>query len=88
MIKLSVGPSPWLDWLGTSLVRSRRPSMSGFAGSSHESIGCRGERAAGVFCEAEAGMMWGDRGSLYWLMRPDDLAARRFGVASFTWQCT
>jgi hypothetical protein len=35
-----------------------------------------------------AGMMWGDRGTLYWLIRPGDLAARRFEEASFTWQCT
>jgi uncharacterized protein YwqG len=35
-----------------------------------------------------AGMMWGDCGTLYWLIRPDDLAARRFEEASFTWQCT
>jgi Domain of unknown function (DUF1963) len=35
-----------------------------------------------------ARMMWGDRGTLYWLIRPSDLAARRFEEASFTWQCT
>ncbi len=35
-----------------------------------------------------ARMMWGDCGTLYWLIRPDDLAARRFEEASFTWQCT
>ena len=34
-----------------------------------------------------AGMMWGDGGTLYWLVRPGDLAARRFEAASFTWQC-
>jgi uncharacterized protein YwqG len=32
-------------------------------------------------------MMWGDSGILYWLIRPDDLAARRFDGAAFTWQC-
>ncbi|MGI5170407.1 YwqG family protein [Spirillospora sp. CA-253888] len=35
-----------------------------------------------------AGMRWGDIGTLYWLIRPHDLAAHRFGAASFTWQCT
>jgi uncharacterized protein YwqG len=35
----------------------------------------------------DADMMWGDSGSLYWLMRPDDLAAGRFDRALFTWQC-
>ena len=34
-----------------------------------------------------ARMMWGDVGSLYWLIRPGDLAARRFEAASLTWQC-
>ena len=36
----------------------------------------------------DAGMMWGDGGSLYWLMRPADLAARRFDAAAFTLQCS
>ncbi|MFI9308704.1 YwqG family protein [Streptomyces triculaminicus] len=35
----------------------------------------------------DAGMMWGDLGSLYWLIRPQDLAERRFDRAMFTWQC-
>ncbi|MGW1893934.1 YwqG family protein [Streptomyces sp. NPDC002004] len=36
----------------------------------------------------DAGMMWGDCGSLYWLIRPEDLAERRFDRAMFTWQCS
>ena len=35
----------------------------------------------------DANMMWGDCGALYWLIRPEDLAARRFEAAMFTWQC-
>jgi uncharacterized protein YwqG len=35
----------------------------------------------------DAGMMWGDCGCLYWLMRPDDIGARRFDAAEFTFQC-
>ncbi|KNB53276.1 YwqG family protein [Streptomyces caatingaensis] len=35
----------------------------------------------------DAGMMWGDCGTLYWLVRPEDLARRRFDRAMFTWQC-
>lgn len=31
-------------------------------------------------------MMWGDCGTLFWLMPPDDLAERRFDRALFTWQ--
>ncbi|MFJ8863723.1 YwqG family protein [Streptomyces sp. NPDC102451] len=34
-----------------------------------------------------ADMMWGDTGVLYWLIRPEDLAERRFERAMFTWQC-
>ncbi|MFG3253684.1 YwqG family protein [Streptomyces sp. NPDC048172] len=34
-----------------------------------------------------AGMEWGDAGTLYWLIRPRDLAACRFDRAMFTWQC-
>lgn len=38
--------------------------------------------------EDAAGMMWGDCGALYWLIRPQDLADRRFDRAMFTWQCS
>jgi uncharacterized protein YwqG len=34
-----------------------------------------------------ADMLWGDRGILYWMIRPEDLVARRFDRAAFTWQC-
>ncbi|MFI8203905.1 YwqG family protein [Streptomyces sp. NPDC085937] len=37
--------------------------------------------------EEAADMMWGDAGALYWLIRPEDLAERRFERAMFTWQC-
>ncbi|GAA3030085.1 hypothetical protein GCM10020000_03420 [Streptomyces olivoverticillatus] len=36
----------------------------------------------------DADMMWGDCGALYWLIRPEDLAERRFDRAMFTWQCS
>lgn len=42
---------------------------------------------AQVDTDDDAGMMWGDCGALYWLIRPEDLAARRFDRAMFTWQC-
>lgn len=35
-----------------------------------------------------ATMMWGDVGKLYFMIRPDDLQARRFDKARFTWQCS
>ncbi|MFA7763935.1 DUF1963 domain-containing protein [Streptomyces sp. NRRL S-448] len=35
----------------------------------------------------EADMMWGNVDTLYWLIRPADLAAGRFDEASFAWQC-
>lgn len=34
-----------------------------------------------------AGFMWGDCGVLYFMIRPQDLAAGAFDRASFTWQC-
>lgn len=34
-----------------------------------------------------SGMMWGDVGTLYWLIQEPDLAAGRFDRAVFTWQC-
>ncbi|MFI5942418.1 YwqG family protein [Streptomyces uncialis] len=38
--------------------------------------------------EDAAAMMWGDAGALYWLVRREDLAQRRFERAMFTWQCS
>ncbi|MEV7401608.1 DUF1963 domain-containing protein [Streptomyces sp. NPDC091267] len=38
--------------------------------------------------DAAADMMWGDVGTLYWLIRPQDLRDRRFDRAMFTWQCS
>ena len=35
-----------------------------------------------------AKMRWGDLGKLYFMIRPDDLRARRFDQARFAWQCT
>ncbi|MCQ8772430.1 YwqG family protein [Streptomyces telluris] len=43
---------------------------------------------AQIDSDDDAGMMWGDCGALYWLIRPEDLAARRFDRAMFTWQCS
>ncbi|MEU8828159.1 YwqG family protein [Streptomyces sp. NPDC048636] len=36
--------------------------------------------------DEDTGMMWADGGVLYWLIRPEDLAAGRFEAAMFTWQ--
>jgi hypothetical protein len=41
---------------------------------------------AQIDSEPAAGMNWGDKGCLYWLIRRDDLAAGRFDAAVFTWQ--
>ncbi|MDH6436662.1 uncharacterized protein YwqG [Streptomyces sp. SAI-144] len=32
-------------------------------------------------------MEWGDVAALYWLIRPEDLAAHRFGQVPLTMQC-
>ncbi|MFI6448175.1 YwqG family protein [Kitasatospora sp. NPDC050543] len=42
---------------------------------------------AQIDSDYRARMMWGDMGVLYWLISPEDLAARRFDKALFTWQC-
>ncbi|MGK5637659.1 YwqG family protein [Streptomyces sp. URMC 126] len=42
---------------------------------------------AQIDSDAAADMMWGDTGALYWLIRPRDLAERRFDRAMLTWQC-
>jgi uncharacterized protein YwqG len=43
---------------------------------------------AQIDTDADADMMWGDCGTLYWLIPRDDLAAHRFHTALFTWQCS
>ncbi|MFI1970454.1 hypothetical protein BLA24_27115 [Streptomyces cinnamoneus] len=42
---------------------------------------------AQIDSDDDADMMWGDCGALYWLIRPEDLAALRFDRALFTMQC-
>ncbi|MCA6092983.1 DUF1963 domain-containing protein [Streptomyces sp. SCA3-4] len=42
---------------------------------------------AQIDTDGDADMMWGDCGTLYWLIRPEDLAERRFDRAMFTMQC-
>ncbi|MFC7484508.1 DUF1963 domain-containing protein [Luedemannella flava] len=37
--------------------------------------------------DGRARMHWGDCGLIYWLIRRQDLAARRFDRAAFTLQC-
>ncbi|MDQ1045061.1 DUF1963 domain-containing protein [Streptomyces sp. V4I2] len=37
--------------------------------------------------DSDAKMEWGDVGTLYWLIRPEDLAAHRFGQVRLTVQC-
>ncbi|MEV1065264.1 YwqG family protein [Streptomyces sp. NPDC050263] len=37
--------------------------------------------------DSDAKMTWGDAGALYWLIRPEDLAAHRFDQARLTVQC-
>ena len=36
----------------------------------------------------DAGMRWGDCGSLYWVMRPEDITTGRFEAAAFVTQCS
>lgn len=41
---------------------------------------------AQIDSDDSAGMVWGDCGALYWLVRREDFAAERWQAASFTWQ--
>jgi uncharacterized protein YwqG len=51
--------------------------------------GVRGWRLlAQIDSDRTAKMMWGDVGKLYFMIRPDDLRARRFDQVRFAWQCT
>ncbi|MFI6286123.1 DUF1963 domain-containing protein [Streptomyces sp. NPDC051018] len=38
--------------------------------------------------EEAADMTWGDAGALYWPIRPEDPAERRFERAISTWRCS
>jgi hypothetical protein len=42
---------------------------------------------AQIDSDSRTAMGWGDAGRLYWMIRREDLAARRFDKATFTWQC-
>lgn len=53
-----------------------------------EQEGQRWALLAQIDTDSEADMRWGDLGTLYWLIRPEDLATRDFEASSFTWQCT
>jgi uncharacterized protein YwqG len=43
---------------------------------------------AQIDSDDDAGMRWGDVGTLYWLIRPEDLASGNFEASLFTSQCT
>jgi uncharacterized protein YwqG len=61
-------------------------------GNSPEDDEARADLAAGLVLLAQlatddrAGMSWGDAGTLYWLIHPDDLRTQHFDAAMFTWQ--
>jgi len=42
---------------------------------------------AQIDSDSRSGMAWADAGRLYWMISREDLAARRFDRATFTWQC-
>lgn len=42
---------------------------------------------AQIDTDGDSGMMWGEAGTLYWLIQERDLVAGRFDRAAFTWQC-
>ena len=64
----------------------RFPGNDADAAKAREELAGRLVLLAQIGSERSAGMSWGDTGSLYWFMDPDDLAAGRFDAALFTWQ--
>ncbi|MEV5683473.1 YwqG family protein [Streptomyces sp. NPDC052164] len=62
-------------------------SMHAWGDRSHDQEAQRWVLLAQFDSDSDARMEWGDAGTLYWLIRPEDLAAHRFGRAGLTVQC-
>lgn len=52
-----------------------------------EAEALRWELLLQVDSDDDLNMMWGDVGTLYWMVRPEDLANDDLTQVSFTWQC-
>jgi uncharacterized protein YwqG len=79
------------DAVEVDVARARLNARAPFDDPTWQALQREGQRwapLAQIDSDREAGMMWGDVGTLYWLMRPEDLAARDFQASSFTWRCT
>lgn len=82
---------PVQDAVEVDVARARLNARAPFDDPTWQALQREGQRwtpLAQIDSDREAGMMWGDVGTLYWLMRPEDLAAGDFQASSFTWQCT
>ncbi|MEE1793018.1 DUF1963 domain-containing protein [Streptomyces sp. BE308] len=62
-------------------------SMHAWGDRSHDQEAERWVLLAQFDSDSDARMEWGDAGTLYWLIRPEDLTAHRFGRAGPTVQC-
>ncbi|MEV0223952.1 DUF1963 domain-containing protein [Streptomyces sp. NPDC050704] len=62
-------------------------SMHAWGDQSHDQEAERWVLLAQFDSDSDAKMEWGDVGALYWLIRPEDLVAHRFGQVRLTVQC-
>jgi hypothetical protein len=70
----------------TEAAYGRYPGNEPEAAKSRAELAAQLVLLAQVGSERSAGMSWGDTGSLYYFIHPDDLAAGRFDACLFTWQ--
>jgi Domain of unknown function (DUF1963) len=80
-------PMPVQGPVEDEAAHAPRPDGSPRDDADRAALAARLVLLAQIDTDDRAGMCWGDAGRLYWLIDPDDLAARRFEAATFTWQC-
>lgn len=95
-----LAPKPWHRVGGHALpvqdaveleVARAQLGRTVFDGGTWQALQEEGRRwtlLAQIDSDREADMRWGDVGTLYWLIRPEDLATKNFPASLFTWQCT
>lgn len=69
------------------VARSETAGGAAYDGDARSAEARRWTLLAQFDTDEAADMTWGDCGALYWLIRPDDLAAGRFDTTRFTMQC-
>lgn len=81
---------PVQDAVELEVARARLGVKAPYDGPAWSALLDEGQRwrlLAQIDFDRAADMWWGDVGTLYWLIRPEDLASGDLRAASFTWQC-